>query len=95
MRRPNSDRDTKLNITMDDEDPNSFLVQAMSLLYKKCGNVTGDFNHLLKSGFVLSRGYRKELAYAKNHLANRRNIERRALRRLLYRNQEVHRRGDR
>lgn len=80
MRCSNDDRETKLNITMDDEDPDSFLLQAMSPLYEKCANVTGKASHILKSGFVLSRGYRQEQAYAKMHLTEGRNVERRALR---------------
>ena len=37
----NDDRNTKLNIIMDDEDPDSFILQAMSPLYEKCAKVTG------------------------------------------------------
>ena len=52
---PNDNRETNLNVVMDDEDPDSFLLQAMSPLYNKCANVTGKCSDLLKSGFVLSR----------------------------------------
>ncbi|KAM0805279.1 hypothetical protein BDR22DRAFT_969026 [Usnea florida] len=38
-------RDTKLNIMMDDEDPDSYLLKAMSPLYHKCAKVTGKNLH--------------------------------------------------
>ena len=41
VRCANGNRDTKLNITMDDEDPDSYLLKAMSPLYHKCAKVTG------------------------------------------------------
>lgn len=90
MQCPNGDRDTKLNITMDDEDPDNSLLQAMSPLYDKCAKVTGMSGHLSKPDFILNRGHRQELAYAKMHLTERRNVERSAFRRLLYKYQEGH-----
>ena len=48
LRFPNGDRDTKLNITLNDEDPNSFVLQAMSPLYNKCANVTGRPGYFLE-----------------------------------------------
>ncbi len=53
---------------MGDEDPDSFILQAIAPLYEKCANVKGKASHLLMSGFVLSRGSRQEHAYAKMHL---------------------------
>ena len=90
MQCPNGDRDTKLNITMGDEDPDNYLLQAMSPLYDKCAKVTGKSGHLSQSDFILSREHRQELAYAKMHLTERRNVERRAFRRPLYKYQEGH-----
>lgn len=46
MQCPDGDRDTRLNVIMDDEDPDSFLLQAISPLYDKCAKVTGKSGHL-------------------------------------------------
>ena len=75
---------------MDDEDPDSYLLKAMSPLYHKCAKVTGKPSRLSKSRFMLSRGYRQEFAYPKMHSTERCNVKRSAFRRLLSGDKEFH-----
>ena len=67
MECSNRDRDTKLNVIMDDKDPGNILLKVMSPMYGKCASVEGKSGHLLSSNVGLSRGDRQEHAYAKVH----------------------------
>ena len=67
MQCSDGDRDTKLNVMMDDKDPGNILLKVMSPMYDKCANVKGRSGHLLRSNLMLSRGHRQELAHAEVH----------------------------